>query len=135
MTLVSRLTLIAYLVGGWLLPATHYHAHHGHEACHHLATSHSDATCGQSDNENDETSDRCCGHTDHCETASDAPQREIDEYYSAAAAASILQRVVCTMFGTHAVLIHATEHTDSALIARFIAPRGSPRDNAADATA
>jgi len=84
MTLVSRLTLIAYLVGGWLLPATHYHAHHGHEACYHFVASHSDATCGQSENEDAEISSRCCGHTEQCETASDAPPREINEYCSAA---------------------------------------------------
>ena len=91
MTLVSRLTLIAYLVGGWLLPATHYHAHHGHEACHHAAASHSDATCDPSKSEDDENSSRCCGHAELCETASDAPLHEIEEYYWAAP-----QRLACS---------------------------------------
>lgn len=39
MVWMSRLALIAYLVGGWLLPAMHHHAHPvaatGTTACHH----------------------------------------------------------------------------------------------------
>jgi hypothetical protein len=82
MTSVSRLTLIAYVVGGWLLPATHYHAHHDHGPCHHAhhhsAATHAEQTCEQSESDK---SSRCCGHTEHCEAASDAPQRATDENY------------------------------------------------------
>jgi hypothetical protein len=89
---VSRLTLIAYCVGGWLLPATHYHAHHDHGARHHahchVEATQSAAICEQSEVDN---SRRCCGHTDQCETASDAPQHATVEYFWAAS-----QQIACS---------------------------------------
>lgn len=82
MTWVSRLTLIAYLVGGWLLPAAHFHAHHDHAVCHNDVASHASATC--EDAESDDHQSHCCGHSDRCETASDAPARQIGKHFSEA---------------------------------------------------
>lgn len=31
---ISHLALLAYVIGGWLLPASHFHTHHDHMACH-----------------------------------------------------------------------------------------------------
>jgi hypothetical protein len=35
----SRVALIAYVLGGWLLPAAHHHLHHQHGVCQHVAPS------------------------------------------------------------------------------------------------
>jgi len=47
MVWTSRLALIAYLLGGWLLPALHRHdhAHHAVEACHEEVISSPSAHC------------------------------------------------------------------------------------------
>jgi len=52
MTWISRLALIAYLLGGWLLPAAHYHADHDHGTCGHVADASTDADAPH----------RCCVH-------------------------------------------------------------------------
>lgn len=43
MTWISRFTLIAYLLGGWLLPAAHHHLHHDHREVAHVSI---ESTCG-----------------------------------------------------------------------------------------
>ncbi len=51
MVWITRLTLMAYLVGGWLLPASHFHAHQS-------------AACGGHVHESPQVG---CGHShDHC---------------------------------------------------------------------
>ncbi len=120
MTWISRLTLIAYCVGGWLLPATHYHAHHDHGACHHVhchvEATRSTATC--------EPIRRRSRVTDAAVipinakplrmTRNSADRRVLLGGFTAAS----LQWVVCAMFGTLTDLNHTSANGDSVHVGR-----------------
>lgn len=80
---LTHLTLIAYLVGGWLIPAAHHHApqvvSHGHglNASCCVSTDHHDAAPYQEAVADVPTA---CQSTDRCDCGHDAvaPQRMID---------------------------------------------------------
>ena len=73
----SRIALIAYLLGGWLLPAIHHHADHQHGACQHVA-----ATSPSSESDHG-----CCGHShDHQHESDEASDESASDLQITSAA-------------------------------------------------
>ena len=74
MNFASRIALIAYVVGGWLLPAMHHHKGHSH--AQHVGPASStccsdqgcEATVPTLDSPQDDGS-QCCHDHDHCDVA------------------------------------------------------------------
>ncbi len=72
MVWISRLALFGYIVGGWLLPASHFHAHGDHLACHHDPSQHAAA-----ESEDAHAPHSCCDdHPHHDEAAEPSDQPE-----------------------------------------------------------
>ncbi|WP_345327059.1 hypothetical protein [Novipirellula rosea] len=80
MNLASRIALIAYVVGGWLLPAMHHHPGHSHTQLGGAAgsTCCSDHGCdaalatpdsSHGDGSHADDGSQCCHHHDRCDVA------------------------------------------------------------------
>ncbi len=76
MNLVSRIALIAYVVGGWLLPAMHHHSGYSHaqlvgSASSTCCSGHGcEATFPTPDSHQDHgDGSQCCHDHDHCDVA------------------------------------------------------------------
>ncbi|TWU58148.1 hypothetical protein [Rubripirellula reticaptiva] len=71
MVWITRLALIAYLVGGWLLPASHFHAH-SVAGCGSHAHSDAGPACGHSHDHS--------GHHFHANTVDDAEPGSFQQF-------------------------------------------------------
>ncbi|WP_153558993.1 hypothetical protein [Roseimaritima sediminicola] len=65
--LIASIALLGYLLGGWLLPATHDHAAHSGDACGHVHTVVATATPGSEASAG--SGQDCCCHDQHSDSA------------------------------------------------------------------
>ncbi len=78
---VARLTLVAYLIGGWIVPSIHNHASHGHGA--HLVGSHgTHAACAATNQVAKATAAEASDHGCSCEHLHVSSTKQSDESVS-----------------------------------------------------
>ena len=78
---VARLTLVAYLIGGWIVPSVHNHASHGH-GLHRVGSHGSHSDCEATSQVANASAADGSGHGCPCEHRHVSSAKQIDESVS-----------------------------------------------------